>query len=164
MKAAFRITLSIGLAGVMSAGCSTMHKSSGDAGASAEAAIREADANWSKVAESNNFEGFLSYYASDAQVLPPDAPMAAGSEAIRKTTKPYFDGNSVLRWQADRVEAARSGELGYVQGSYTITMKDPKAKPAVEHGKFLEVWRRQSNGSWKCIMDMFSADQPPGKP
>jgi ketosteroid isomerase-like protein len=164
MNSGFRTTILIGLASVGLSGCSTHRGLHGDPKTYAENAIRQADAAWSVVAEANNFEGFMSYYTIDARVLPPDAPIAIGQEAIRRTIRPFFAGNSVIRWEASQVEAARSGDMGYAQGTYTITLKEPKGRPPVEHGKYLEVWRRQSNGSWKCAVDMFSADQPSANP
>ena len=32
--------------------------------------------------------------------------------------------------------------------------------PVNDTGKFLEVWKKQANGSWKCVADMFSSDMP----
>jgi len=46
-------------------------------------AIRKADAEWSKAAEARDLDRTISYYSSDAQLLPPNAPIAVGSAAIR---------------------------------------------------------------------------------
>ena len=42
-----------------------------------------------------------------------------------------------------------SGDLGYTSGSYALTTNDAAGKPAIERGKYIEVWKKQSDGSWK---------------
>jgi len=39
---------------------------------------------------------------------------------------------------------------------------DQKGNPATEKGKYLTVWKKQADGSWKVIEDMFNSDLPPG--
>jgi ketosteroid isomerase-like protein len=41
-----------------------------------------------------------------------------------------------------------------------MTLNDPSGKPIADHGKYLEIWRKQGDGSWKCIVDMFNSDLP----
>ena len=128
-----------------------------------EQALREADAAWSNAAATA--DGFLSYYTDDVTVLPPNEPIAIGKESARKSIQALYDlpGFSV-KWQASKVEVARSGDIGYVHGAYEITMNDPAGKPAMDRGKFLEVWKKQTDGSWKCIVDMFNSDLPAAPP
>jgi ketosteroid isomerase-like protein len=62
-----------------------------------------------------------------------------------------------------RVEVAKSGDLGYTQGTYTMTTTDPKTKkPVTDKGKC----KKQADGTWKAVADMSSSDTPlpaPGK-
>jgi ketosteroid isomerase-like protein len=66
----------------------------------------------------------------------------------------------VLSWQPSKVEVARSGDLAYTQGSYRMAFAGPHGKPATDQGKTLEIWKKQANGTWKCIADMWSSDLP----
>jgi ketosteroid isomerase-like protein len=43
-------------------------------------------------------------------------------------------------------------------------MKDAAGKTTTERGKLLEVWKKQSDGKWKCVIDNFSSDAPPVSP
>ena len=55
------------------------------------------------------------------------------------------------------------GDLAYAVGIYraTLTPKKPGAKPLpTEVGKYLEVLKKQSDGSWKIVYDMWSPDAP----
>ena len=58
------------------------------------------------------------------------------------------------------VEAAKSGDLVYVVGTYTLTTKAGKAKPVVDRGKYLAVWKKQDDGSWKAEANTWNSDLP----
>ena len=127
-----------------------------------EAALRKLDDEWSKAAGSRDVEKTISYYSDDAVVMPPNIPTLTGKEPIRTLWKsmlgsPDFSGG----WKATKVEVARSGDLAYVSGSYEFNEKDDSGKPMTDKGKFLEVWKKQADGNWKCVADMFSSDLPP---
>jgi ketosteroid isomerase-like protein len=66
-----------------------------------------------------------------------------------------------VSWQLNQAEVARSGDLGYARGVYQLVMKDNAGKTTTERGKLLEVWKKQSDGKWKCAIDNFSSDAPP---
>ena len=132
-----------------------------DTRAADEIALRELDAQWSKAAGSKDVDKTISYYGDQVTVMPANAPVAITNEAIRKIwkdmlTSPGFSGG----WQATRVEVARSGDMAYVSGTYELTMNDANGKPATDRGKFVEVWRKQTDGGWKCVMDIWNSDLP----
>jgi uncharacterized protein (TIGR02246 family) len=131
-------------------------------------ALKDTEAAWSKVMAAKDFEKFISYYADDASVLMPNAPAFNGKDAIRAAFKPLFDDpNFAMNFQGSRIEVAKSGDLGYTQGTYTVTMTDPKTKkPVTDKGKYLTAYKKQADGTWKAVADMSSSDMPlptPGK-
>ena len=128
-----------------------------------EAALRKLDDEWSKAAGSRDVEKTISYYSDDAVVMPPNIATLTGKEPIRTLWKsmlgsPDFSGG----WKATKVEVARSGDLAYVSGTYEFNEKDDSGKPITDKGKYLEVWKKQADGNWKCVADMFSSDLPAG--
>jgi ketosteroid isomerase-like protein len=130
-----------------------------------ESALRKADKDWSNAAQMKQVDSWLAFYTEDATVLPPNDKAATGKEAIGKTiggmlALPGFSVN----WQPSKVEVSRSGDIGYVQGTYELMMTDPKGNPNTDRGKYLEVWKKQSDGVWKCVMDMFNSDLPAAAP
>ena len=132
-----------------------------DTRAADEAAIHQTDIAWFKVAAAKQLDGLVAYYADDAIVLPPNEPMATGKEAIRKVWAELFSVPGVaITWQPTKVEAARSGDIGYSVGTYEITMTDPEGKPMTDHGKYLSVWKKQADGSWKSVVDTWNSDLP----
>jgi uncharacterized protein (TIGR02246 family) len=132
-----------------------------DTHAADETALRNLDAEWSTAASAKDVEKTVSYYSDDALVLPPNSPVLTGKAAARAMwggmfKAPGFGGG----WKATRVEVAQSGDMGYVTGSYEMTETDAAGKPMTDKGKYLEVWKKQADGSWKCVADMFSSNLP----
>ena len=130
--------------------------------------LKDAEAAWVKVVAAKDFEKSMSYYADDASVLMPNAPAINGKDAIRAALKPLFDDpNFAMAFQGSRIEVAKSGDLGYTQGTYTLTLTDPKTKkPFTDKGKYVTAYKKQADGTWKAVADMDSSDMPlpaPGK-
>ena len=130
--------------------------------------LKDAEAAWAKAVAAKDFEKGVSYYADDASLLIANAPAINGKDAIRVAMKPmYDDPNFALAFQASRVEVAKSADLGYTQGTYTLTITDPKTKkPVTDKGKYLTTYKKQADGTWKAVGDMVSSDIPlpaPGK-
>jgi uncharacterized protein (TIGR02246 family) len=132
-----------------------------DTRAADEATLRDLDAKWSKVATDKDVEGFLGFYADDAMAFPPNAPIVSGKEAMRKpTTELMANPGFAMSWEVTKTEAARSGDLGYTIGTYELTVNDPKGKPVTDRGKYVTVWKKQADGTWKVAADIFNSDLP----
>ncbi len=132
-----------------------------DERAADEKALRDADREWSRAAAAKDLDRTVSYYADDAIVLPPNAPLAAGQEAFRREWNGMFAAFSgTLHWEPTKVEVSRGGDLAYIVGTYEGTLSSPNRNPAKDRGKYLEVWKKQPDGKWKCVADMFSSDLP----
>jgi ketosteroid isomerase-like protein len=131
----------------------------------AEQALRDADDAWSKAAASKDLDKTVSYYSADASVLPPNAPIATTKEAIKKVWGDLLASPGlVISWKATKVEVARSGDLGFVSGTYEINMNDTNGEPTTDKGKYVEVWEKQADGKWKCGTDTWNSDMPVSPP
>jgi ketosteroid isomerase-like protein len=147
MRAKFMaVTVTLGLA--LGASCLA-----GDA--KIEQAVRDADEEWSRVAGAKDLEKTVSFYASDAVVLPPNGPMITTSEGVRNLWKGFLDTLSAISWTTTRVEASKSGDMACLIGTYELTTKDGTR----DHGKYCEVWQKKGS-AWKVTSDMFSSDLP----
>jgi len=131
-----------------------------DTRAAEEAAIRAASAEWAKVAAAKDLDKTLSFYAADASMFPPNAPIVTGPDARRKTwTALLAPTELVFSNAATRIEAARSGDLAYEQGTFEESFKDGEGKPVHVVGKYVVVWKKQPSGQWKAVVDVFNTDQ-----
>jgi ketosteroid isomerase-like protein len=136
-----------------------------DTRAADEAAIRKADTEWLKVGQAKQVDDWLGFYSDDAVVLPPNETTATTKDQIRKTVSELLGlPGLTIDWQLTKVDVARSGDLGYGYGTYKIDFKDPKSGSGSDHGKILEVWKKQADGNWKCVADTWSSDLPPAPP
>jgi uncharacterized protein (TIGR02246 family) len=135
-----------------------------DTRAADEKAIRDLDAQWSRTAAANDLEGTVSFYTDDATLLPPNAPIAVGKQAIRASWASLLGPGVAVSWQVKSVEVARSGDLAYLIGTYDLTMKDTQGNPLTDRGKLLEVWKKQPDGKWKAVADTYNSDLPPAPP
>jgi ketosteroid isomerase-like protein len=142
-------------------GCDSTVKQPTSTRAADEAAVRQTDENWSKAAQSKKVDDWVAFYADDAVILPPNDKKASNKEEVRKGIGSLLAlPGLALSWEPAKVEVAQSGDLAYTQGSYQLTTTDAKGKSATDRGKTLEIWKKQVDGTWKCVADMWSSDLP----
>jgi ketosteroid isomerase-like protein len=105
--------------------------------------------NWSKVAD---------FYQDDTVGLPPNAPANIGKvkviEAWRSSSAAYKD------WRAEPLEIGGQGDLAFVRGEWSIIMTPANQPEHSDFGKYLHIWRRQSDSSWKLFRDIWNSDLP----
>ena len=130
-----------------------------------EKALRDLDAQWSKDAGAKDVDKTVSYYAESAIVMPPNAPAATTKEAIRSAWKEMLTSpGAAISWKATKVEVAKAGDLAYVSGTYEETMTDASGKPVKDRGKYVEIFKKQADGTWKVVADIWNSDLPASAP
>ena len=135
-----------------------------DTRAADESTIKNLDAQWSQAAASNDVHATISYYADNASVLPPNAPIADSGPAIQAVWESLLGPGNSVSWQPSKVQVSRSGDLAYVIGVYQAASKDSRGNPVQDHGKYVEVWNKQADGKWKAVADIFNSDLPVATP
>ena len=124
-----------------------------------EDAILAADAAWLKVYQAKDLDKSVAFCDEQASMLAPNAPIAVGKDAIAKLIAEDFAHDNI-EWHANKVGVSRSGDLGYTSGATGMTFKDASGKTVVYKGKYRTVWKKQLDGSWKVLYDMFNSDMP----
>jgi ketosteroid isomerase-like protein len=153
--------LLLGLIPICAAAAKPAPVDMGASHASDAALLRALDEQWSATAAKNDIDGTVAFYAENAVLLPPNAQIATDAGAIRASWAGLLGPNTALSWKVSGAEVASSGELGYVYGTYALTIKDAKGgAPAHDIGKFVEIWKKQTDGQWKCIVDTYNSDLP----
>jgi len=122
--------------------------------------IRDLDAQWSKTAATRDVDATVAYYADEASLLPPNAPLATDKQSIRAVWADLLAPDTSLSWQSSNVDVSKSGDLAYSMGIYQATAKDAHGNPITDHGKFLEVWKKQADGKWKVVADVYNSNLP----
>jgi ketosteroid isomerase-like protein len=133
--------------------------------AAAEAAVRKTDADWAAAASTASVDAWMAFYAADAIVLLPDDQLASGKELLRHTvTRLLALPHLSVAWRPIKVEVARSGDLALLIGAYELRFGDSRGAPVSDRGRRLEIWRKQADGTWKCIVDSWTLDEPIAAP
>lgn len=125
------------------------------------AALRKTDMEWSKAAEAKNVGGFVAAVAENGSILPPNATILTGSEAIRKWASDMMaTPGFAVSWQPNTVEVSTAGDMGYTVGTYKLAMHGAQGNPVTDRGKYVTVWKKQPNGKWKAVADIFNSNLP----
>lgn len=129
--------------------------------AAIEKQIRSLDADWSHAANLGDVETSISYYSDDGLLLEPNAPIVSGKEAFRKSWTALVTGPGFvsIAFAPTKVSVALAGDMAYDVGTYELTTKDKAGKASTETGKYLEVWQKQVDGSWKAAVDIYNVGQ-----
>jgi len=126
-------------------------------------ALKDTEARWNRDYVAKDLEKLLAHYADNAVLMAPGMPSSSGRDQIRKAVKEMVaDPALSMTFQASRVEVSSSGDLGFTQGSYQITMTDAASKQVIhDHGSYVTTYRKQPDGSWKAIVDIASSEVSP---
>jgi uncharacterized protein (TIGR02246 family) len=145
---------------LVTAGCSNAPVPPPDTRAADVLAVKDIEVAWVNDAKTKDADKWASYFADDASGLYPGAGILNGKAAIKAAMVPYFaDPNFSLTFQSTRAMASKGGDMAYSQGTYTMTATNPKTKkPMTDKGKYLTVYTKQADGSWKAIADTFNSD------
>lgn len=147
-------------------GCQSQGSKAADPGESVpslsaadRAGIRSADSVFMAAANAGDADGIAQVYAEDGSLLAPNLPPQKGRDAVRAFWGGFLDAYTVrFEVASDTIEGR--GDLAYNQGHYRFTAV-PKAKgvPGIaDEGKFLEILKKQGDGSWKYVVDMYSSN------
>jgi ketosteroid isomerase-like protein len=126
-------------------------------------AIAKAEADFQKAMAEHGLEGWLSFFADDAADFTRSEPFSFTKEEMRKRLAKTFDPADQLTWKAAKIEVAQSGDLAYSLGTWHLTGKNPKGEEVEQTGKYLTVWKKQTDGSWKVVADTGNVDPPAKK-
>lgn len=127
-----------------------------------EPAIRRTDADWLAAAAAHDLNRALPFWADDATILAPGTPPIVGTDAIRKYVSEAFatPGFSIT-WKTEKVEVSQSGDLAYSTGTDRISLNAPDGKALIEENRGVAIWKKQPDGSWRCVLDVMSPAEPP---
>lgn len=92
---------------------------------------------------------FIEYAADDATMLRPFSMPVTGKDTIVKLFGAHPDSLYTLTWMPIRSDVARSGDIGYTYGTYTLDIKNI----GKEDGTYCTVWKREKGKGWKFVLD-----------
>ena len=159
MQRVLGLVLVAGLASISLAGCASTSVDAAQARKEAAEELARIDEAWSASVMARSADRVGEFYAEDAVAYPPNEPVAVGKAAATRVWAAYLaDPSFSISWKTNHVEVAGSGDLGYTSGPYQGSYRGADGKVVHERGKYLCVWRKQGDGTWKAIHDMWNAD------
>jgi uncharacterized protein (TIGR02246 family) len=129
-------------------------------------AIQDNEAQWNSDYAAKDLDKIVSHYADDAVLMVPGTPSTSGKTAISASLKGMVaDPALSLKFQSSKVEVAKSGDVAYTQGTYTMTLTDPQTHQVInDHGSYVTTYRKQPDGTWKAVADIATSEVPPPAP
>jgi ketosteroid isomerase-like protein len=119
--------------------------------------IRSADADFSRDAgRLGTGEAFGRYAAEDAQIFSGPGEFISGPRAIMQSFGATSTKNSLV-WHPVHGEVSEAGDLGFTVGNAVFTGQREDGAPLVLYSKYLTVWKKQRDGSWRYVVDGGSA-------
>lgn len=116
--------------------------------------IIQAERDFAKMVKEQGMQaGFTFFSDSNAVMRRADESLIMGKSEIEKHFGNPRYKDAILEWEADFVDVAQSGDLGYTYGHYNFEAKDSTGNPIKATGTFHTVWKRQPDGSWKYVWD-----------
>lgn len=141
--------------------CATQQAS--QAGSARAATLRtQIERNTAQFAESFNrgdIASVVAMYDTGAVVLAPNAPVMRGRQNIGQLWNgARQQGFKTLSLTVQSVEQV--GDLAIDLGSYELVVQPPGQSEITDRGKYMVIWKRQADGSWKLYRDMFNSSMP----
>lgn len=130
--------------------------------AAVRASLIAADEAFAAATASQGLEGWLAAYDSTGIQMEPDQAFTPGIPSIRAAMAPAFaDPSFTLTWQPTMAFASAAGDLGYTLGTWQSTHYTDAGAAQVTTGKYVTIWRKQVDGSWKVVFDGGNPDSSP---
>lgn len=118
------------------------------------------DAEWARVAsEGRDVDRILSYWTDDAVVIPPGLPSVVGKAALRQYVEASMQIPGFrITWESKDATFSPDGKLAYIFSRNEVTVNAPDGTPSTSEGRAVTIWRRESDGEWRCAVDVWNAE------
>ena len=114
--------------------------------------ILQADREFSDYSAKNGMKKAFELFGDENMVVLRENSMpVVGKTAYNNLNKNWDDSQTLMAWKPLFADVSISGDLGYSYGVYTFTQKTDSLK--TEKGTYLSVWKKDSNGKWKFVVD-----------
>lgn len=118
----------------------------------------ELEARFAKDVAARGGAAFADWFAGDGVSLGNGAAPNIGKVAIAKSAN-WSPKDYQLTWTPTDAMMGPSGDMGYTWGHYEGHSKDANGNPLTTTGRYITVWRKEADGSWKVVLDA-GANEP----
>ena len=125
------------------------------------AALRDAAEAYHDAANAKDRDAVVAFYADDAVMIPPNAEQVEGIDGVRNYRFGFIENPSVeTRFETIRVDVSTGGDIGWTLAIVEVTFAGPDGQPAGDRIRDFHVWKRQADGSWKVVVDIWNSAMP----
>jgi len=121
--------------------------------------LLDLEARFARDVAAGGGKAFASWFADDAVSLSNGRPAVLGRGAI--VAQADWDPKAYqLTWTPTAAQMGPSNDMGFTWGHYEGHTKDRNGEPVTITGRYITVWKKLPNGTWKVALDA-SATEPP---
>ncbi len=120
--------------------------------------LLQRDAEWATIAsQGRDVDRILSFWTDDAVVYPPGMPVVSGKAALRA----YVEGalgipGFHITWTTSDARLSPDARMAFLLSSNVVTLPGPDGRPGTMRGRAVTVWRRDTDGEWRCSVDIWN--------
>lgn len=121
--------------------------------------LMELEGRFGQAVAAGGGKAFAAWFADDAVTLNNGRPAVLGRANI--AAQAQWDPKTYqLTWSPEGAQMGPSNDMGFTWGHYEGHSKDANGQPVVISGRYITLWKKVADGSWKVAMDA-SANDPP---
>ena len=122
--------------------------------------LLEADREFALEVAERGLEAWVDWVGDEGLQLAP-GEVVRGKNAIRAYMEPAFASQGfLLEWEPEHASISASGDLGYTYGRYAMHGKTEDGTDLVREGRYVSIWQKDDDGSWKVALDTGVPDPP----
>ena len=122
--------------------------------------IEETNAEFSAVASRGDAAAIAALYTDDAVVLAPNAEMVRGKQAIKGLFDGMIQQMGIPQLTLRTIQVDEVGDMANEIGEYTLKFQAADGEPVTDIGKYVVIWKRQGDYSWKLHIDIWNTNSP----
>jgi ketosteroid isomerase-like protein len=119
--------------------------------------LSQMNRDFAKAINNKDAAAAASLYTEDAIELPPNEATFSGRDKIKKYWQGAIDAGT-FNVSVATTSTGSNGDLGYEVGRYELSIKDSTGKITTEHGKYIELLKRDKDGKWKSTHGIWNVD------
>lgn len=123
-------------------------------------AIEDANTQFMEAIKRGDAASVAALYTEDAKLLPAGSEMGTGKQAIQAFWESALK-MGVRSLTLETLDIGYEGDLAYEIGTYSLDIQPEGGQATTDRGKYVTVRKRQPDGSWKLVADIWNSDSPP---
>tara|TARA_B100001146_G_scaffold134778_1_gene118289 strand:+ start:1288 stop:1764 length:477 start_codon:yes stop_codon:yes gene_type:complete len=123
--------------------------------------LRLAANTYHQAASTKDRAAVVALYDENALMVPPNADLVAKLEGVQGYRFGFLETPGVeLQFEILRAEISTSGDIGWTLSIGDITINNPEGPPGRDIIRDFHTWKKQADGSWKVVVDMWNSELP----